>query len=57
MLFIHPSWSRRIGWRCSSISTNVSKAYAALIGEADKAIGTVMTKLHDLRLEEKVASA
>ncbi|MEQ1748012.1 MAG: sulfatase-like hydrolase/transferase [Prosthecobacter sp.] len=28
------------------------QAYAALIGEADEAIGTVMTKLRDLKLEE-----
>lgn len=28
------------------------RAYAALVGEADEAIGTVMTKLRELRLEE-----
>ncbi len=28
------------------------QAYAALVGEADEAIGTVMTKLRDLKLEE-----
>lgn len=29
------------------------QAYAALVGEADEAIGTVMTKLRELKLEEK----
>jgi arylsulfatase A-like enzyme len=32
------------------------QGYAALIGEADEAIGTVMTKLRDLKLEENTLS-
>jgi len=34
------SWPRRSGWRSSSISDKRQQGYAALIGEADEAIGT-----------------